>query len=67
MKSGLVHKEGDMNILGKRYFFFALSLLIIIPGLVILFVKGMPLSIDFKGGTLLELEFSAGKAPSSES
>jgi preprotein translocase subunit SecF len=66
MKSGLVHKEGDMNILGKRYYFFALSLLIIIPGLVILFVKGMPLSIDFKGGTLLELEFSAGKAPSSE-
>jgi preprotein translocase subunit SecF len=66
MKSGLVHEEGDMNILGKRYLFFALSLLIIIPGLVILFVKGMPLSIDFKGGTLLELEFSSGKAPSSE-
>lgn len=66
MKSGLVHKEGDMNILGKRYYFFALSLLIIIPGLVILFVKGMPLSIDFKGGTLLELEFSTGLVPSSE-
>jgi len=55
-----------LNILGKRYYFFALSLLIIIPGLVILLVKGMPLSIDFKGGTLLEVEFSSGLAPSTE-
>ena len=29
-----------MNILGKRYFFFGLSLLIIVSGLVILFLKG---------------------------
>jgi len=55
-----------LNILGKRYYFFALSLLIIIPGLVILFVKGMPLSIDFKGGTLLEVEFTSAVAPSTE-
>lgn len=55
-----------LNILGKRYYFFALSLLIIIPGIVILFVKGMPLSIDFKGGTLLEVEFTTAPAPSTE-
>lgn len=53
-----------LNILGKRYYFFALSLLIIVPGLVILLVKGMPLSIDFKGGTLLEVEFTSAPAPS---
>lgn len=47
-----------MNILGKRYFFFALSLVIIIPGLVLLAINGWPLAIDFKGGTLLEIEFS---------
>ncbi|NUQ84449.1 MAG: protein translocase subunit SecF [Anaerolineales bacterium] len=46
-----------MNILGKRYFFFGLSLLIIIPGLVILFAGGVPLSIDFTGGSLLEVKF----------
>lgn len=55
-----------MNILGKRYYFFALSLLIIIPGLIMLFVNGMPLSIDFKGGTLLEVQFSSGQALSTE-
>jgi preprotein translocase subunit SecF len=51
-----------MNILGKRYFFFGLSLLIIIPGLVILFSGGLPLSIDFTGGSLLEVSFH-GQAP----
>jgi preprotein translocase subunit SecF len=48
-----------MNILGKRYIFFALSLLIILPGLIILFTGGLPLSIDFKGGSLLEVKFDA--------
>ena len=47
-----------MNILGKRYFFFALSLLIIIPGLILLFARGVPLSVDFTGGSLLEVSFS---------
>lgn len=46
-----------MNILGKRYLFFGLSLLFIIPGLVILFAGGVPLSIDFTGGSLLEVKF----------
>ena len=47
-----------MNILGKRYFFFGLSLIIIIPGLIILFTGGLPLSIDFTGGSLLEVTFA---------
>ena len=53
-----------MNLLGKRYFFFALSLLIILPGIIMLAVNGMPLSIDFKGGTLLEVQFQSGVVPS---
>jgi len=48
-----------MNILGKRYLFFVLSLLIITPGLIILFTGGLPLSIDFKGGSLLEAKFES--------
>ena len=47
-----------MNILGKRYFFFGLSLILIIPGLIVLFTGGLPLSIDFTGGSLLEVSFT---------
>lgn len=47
-----------MNILGKRYLFFGVSLLIIITGLIILFANKVPLSIDFTGGSLLEVSFS---------
>lgn len=55
-----------LNILGKRYLFFALSLLIILPGLVIIAIDGLPLSIDFKGGSLVEIEFNTAAAPSPE-
>jgi preprotein translocase subunit SecF len=51
-----------MNILGKRYIFFGVSLLIIIPGLILLFAGKVPLSIDFTGGSLLEVSFT-GKSP----
>lgn len=55
-----------MNILGKRYFFFGLSLLIIISGLILLFVNKVPLSIDFTGGSLLEITFSDQSPESGE-
>lgn len=51
-----------MNILGKRYLFFGISLFIIIAGLILLFVNKVPLSIDFTGGSLLEVTF-ASKSP----
>ncbi|MCX6054887.1 MAG: protein translocase subunit SecF [Chloroflexi bacterium] len=52
-----------LNILGKRYYFFALSCILIIPGLILLALNGMPLSIDFKGGTLMEIQFKSGVVP----
>lgn len=52
-----------LNILGKRYFFFALSLVIILAGLLVLAVRGVPISVDFAGGTLLEVQFTSGQAP----
>jgi preprotein translocase subunit SecF len=55
-----------LDILGKRYYFFALSLLLILPGLVIIALQGLPMSIDFKGGSLLEVAFQSGKLPSTE-
>ena len=48
-----------MNILGKRYWYFALSLLIIIPGMILIILGGLPLSIDFTGGSILEVRFTA--------
>ena len=59
-----------MNIIKRRYFFFAFSLLIILPGLVLLVIQvvkqELPLSIDFTGGSLLEVRFAAGDPPSEE-
>ena len=55
-----------MNILGKRYYFFALSLVLITSGLILLAIKGFPLSIDFTGGSLLEVQFEEGKTPDTE-
>ena len=46
-----------IDILSKRYLYFAISLLVIIPGLILLAVRGLPLAIDFTGGSLLEVQF----------
>jgi preprotein translocase subunit SecF len=52
-----------LNILGKRYLFFAFSFFLIVPGLIVMAIYGLPLAIDFKGGSLLEVQFGSGKAP----
>ena len=52
-----------IDILSKRYWFFAFSLLLILPGLIVLAVKGLPMGIDFTGGTLMELSFAEGTRP----
>jgi preprotein translocase subunit SecF len=46
-----------LNILGKRYFFIAFSLALILPGFIIIAIWGLPFSIDFTGGSLLEVQF----------
>jgi preprotein translocase subunit SecF len=53
-----------LNIVRRRYWFFALSLVVIIPGLVALALWGLPLAIDFTGGSLLEVRFDTGSPPS---
>jgi preprotein translocase subunit SecF len=56
-----------IDIVGKRYWFFGISLLVIIPGMLALILWGLPLGIDFSGGSLLELRFpSGGTLPSTE-
>src|SRR5271167_4319542 len=46
-----------MNIVGKRNWYFAFSLLVIIPGVISLLLWGLNLSIDFTGGTEISLSF----------
>ncbi len=52
-----------MDIIKRRYLYFAISLLVIVPGVIALFLWGLPLAIDFTGGSVLEVQFEAGKAP----
>jgi len=59
-----------MNIIKNRYLYFLISLLVIVPGVIFMAMhwintKEGPLSlgIDFRGGSLLEVQF-AGKLPS---
>ena len=52
-----------INIVSKRYWFFALSLLVILPGMVALALWGLPVGIDFSGGSMLELRFGGGTVP----
>lgn len=42
-----------MNIIGKKYFYFLISLIIIIPGIISLSLYGLNMSIEFTGGTLI--------------
>lgn len=56
-----------IDIVGKRYWFFGLSLLVIIPGMIFLLLGGLKPGIDFTGGSLLEVRFESGVAPSPDS
>lgn len=52
-----------LNIVRRRYWYFGLSLLIIVPGMIALILWGLPLSIDFTGGSLLEVQFPDATQP----
>ena len=43
------------NLISKKWWFFVFSGLIIIPGLLSLILWGLRFSIDFTGGSLIEL------------
>jgi preprotein translocase subunit SecF len=51
-----------MNFVKHKNIFFIISALLIIPGLISLALKGLHLSIDFTGGTLLEVQSPNFKA-----
>lgn len=45
-------------IVKLRYWWFAISLLVIIPGVISLFLHGLNLGIDFTGGSVFDLTFN---------
>jgi preprotein translocase subunit SecF len=51
------------NLINKRYYYFLFSLLIIIPGMIGLGLWGLPFSIDFTSGSMLEVKFQSGNLP----
>ncbi len=53
-----------MNLIKHRYLYFAISLLIIVPGILALIFWKLPMGIDFTGGSLLEVQFTSGVTPS---
>jgi preprotein translocase subunit SecF len=52
------------DIVGKRNWYYLLSLLVVIPGLISLFISpGLLLGVDFVGGSLWEMKFERPVAP----
>ena len=54
------------NIVQRRYLYFAISLVAIVPGTIALILWGLPAGIDFTGGSFLEVSFQPGDRPSTE-
>lgn len=44
-----------VNLYAKRYYFFILSALVILSGLVVFLLNGFKLDIQFEGGTIIEM------------
>jgi len=51
-----------LDIVGKRYWYYLISALVVVPGLISLILFGLHFSIDFTGGSLLELQFEQAGA-----
>jgi preprotein translocase subunit SecF len=57
-------KEPNLNWMGKAKYFYALSGILLIAGWTSIFLKGgptgggLPYSIDFKGGTNVDVRFA---------
>jgi preprotein translocase subunit SecF len=50
-------KQTNIDFLGKRKLFYTISILVIVVGFISLFIKSIPLGIDFIGGTELQIRF----------
>jgi preprotein translocase subunit SecF len=51
------------DIVGKRRWYFAFSLLITVPGLIFIVVGGLKPSVDFTGGTVWQVRYAEDPSP----
>lgn len=52
-------RNPNIDFLGKKWYFLAFSLVFSVAGILsMLFWHGIPLGIDFRGGTLIEVKFT---------
>lgn len=54
------------NIVERRYWYFFLSALVLVPGIISLVVFGLPRAIDFAGGTMYVMQFESPEAVTEE-
>lgn len=52
-----------LNLVGRKYLFLGLSLLVIVPGVIFLLLGGLHPGIDFTGGSSWELNFDKNRTP----
>ncbi|MGI6669398.1 MAG: hypothetical protein ACOX4M_08535 [Acetivibrionales bacterium] len=50
-----------VDLMGKKYYYFALSAIILLAGVVGYFVNGLQLDIQFQGGTIMQVEMPDDK------
>ncbi len=55
-----------INFINKRVYFYAFSLVFTLASVVAVSLWGLRLGIDFKGGTLMEVQFTSELYPSSD-
>ena len=51
------------DIVGKRRWYFALSALLTIPGLIFILLGGLKPSVDFTGGTVFQVRYATSPTP----
>ena len=44
-----------IDLFSKRYYFFAISIILLLAGFIGLLVNGVQLDIQFEGGTLIQI------------
>ena len=58
MSLQLIRPDINLDFVGKRFFFVALSTAINLLAIVLLFTKGLNYGVDFVGGSVAQIEFT---------
>ena len=57
MSLQIISPDIDLDFVGKRYFFVALSSLINLASIILLITVGLNYGVDFVGGSVVQLQF----------